>query len=76
MEKSNMNSFKDSHQKDNKRSLRAPFSIYSKCEINIIVNNALGNYFSFIANDIESKTEIQYMRSPHKLNEELIEPIW
>ena len=67
---------KDLHQKDNKGSLRAPFFIYSNAEIDISIYNALGDYFRFKALEIEAKTEMQYLESAHKLNNNLIEPIW
>ncbi len=70
-----MSSKKDLHQKDEEGGIRAPFLIYSNVEIDISVNNAIGNYFNFLTTD-EAKSQIQYDSSFHKLNNDLIVPIW
>lgn len=67
---------KDSHQKVKEGGIRAPFFIYSNTEINIKVNNALGNYFYFASKNITAKVETQHTSITHKLNNDLIEPIW
>ena len=67
---------KDSHQKVKEGGIRAPFFIYSNAEINIQINNALGGYFKFVSKDITAKVATQHTSIPHKLNNDLIEPIW